>query len=55
MGTLENPFFVVLGALAHAEVGQFDDAWRSIDEALTLIENGSRSGPSRGRLKIGCL
>ena len=25
-------------ALAHAEVGQFDDAWRSIDEALTLIE-----------------
>jgi hypothetical protein len=33
--------FVVLGALAHAEVGQFDDAWRSIDEALTLIEKTS--------------
>ena len=25
-------------ARAHAEVSQFDDAWRSIDEALTLIK-----------------
>ena len=25
-------------ANAYAELGQFDDAWRSIDEALTLIE-----------------
>ena len=37
-GTLGQPFFLSSLALAHAEVDQFDDAWRSIDEALTLIE-----------------
>jgi predicted ATPase len=25
-------------ALAHADLGQFGDAWRCVDEALTLIE-----------------
>ena len=38
MRTLEHPSFLPPLALAHAEVGQFDDAWRSIDEALTLIK-----------------
>ena len=38
MGTLDHPFFLSSLARAHAEVGQFDDAWRSIDEALTLID-----------------
>ncbi len=38
MVTVEHPFFLSSLALAHAEVGQFDDAWRSIDEALMLIE-----------------
>jgi predicted ATPase len=38
MATLDHPFFLSSLARAHAEVGQFDDAWRSIDEALGLIE-----------------
>jgi predicted ATPase len=36
--TVLHPFFLSSLARAHAEVGQFDDAWRSIDEALTLIK-----------------
>jgi predicted ATPase len=38
MGTLGNPFFLSSLALAHAEVGQFDDAWRCIGEAVMLME-----------------
>jgi predicted ATPase len=37
MGSLDDLFFFSL-ARAHAEVSQLEDAWRSIDEALTLIE-----------------
>ena len=36
--TVDRPLFLSSLARAHAEVGQFDDAWRSIDEALTLIK-----------------
>ena len=36
--TLDHPFVWSSLARAHAEVSQFDDAWRSIDEALTLIK-----------------
>jgi tetratricopeptide (TPR) repeat protein len=38
IGTLEDPFFLSSLARAHAELGQFDDAWRSIGEAVILIE-----------------
>jgi predicted ATPase len=38
MATLDHPFFLSSLARAYAELGQLDDAWRSIDEALTLIE-----------------
>ena len=37
-GTLDHPFFLSSLAHAHAEVGQFDDAWRCIGEAVMLIE-----------------
>jgi predicted ATPase len=37
-GTLDHPFFLSSLALAHAEVGQFDDAWRCIGEAVMLME-----------------
>jgi class 3 adenylate cyclase/predicted ATPase len=36
--TVLHPFFLSSLARAHAEVGKFDDAWRSVDEALTLIK-----------------
>jgi predicted negative regulator of RcsB-dependent stress response len=29
---------MALVILAHADLGQFDDAWRRIDEAMTAIE-----------------
>ena len=32
------PFFLSFLARAHAELGQFDDAWRCIDDAAALIE-----------------
>ena len=32
------PWFLLNLARAHAELGQFDDAWRRIGEALTAIE-----------------
>ena len=36
--TMEHPFFLSSLALAHAELGQFDDAWRCIGEAVMLME-----------------
>ena len=40
-------------ASAYAELGQFDDAWRCIGEAMTAIEttkkSGARPSPSHGR------
>ena len=36
--TLWTPLFLSYLALAHAKLGQFDDAWRCIGEAMTLIE-----------------
>ena len=35
--TLLRPFFLSSLARAHAELGQSDDAWRCIGEAMTLI------------------
>jgi len=32
------PFFLSHLSRAHAELGQFDDAWRCIDEAMTAVE-----------------
>jgi predicted ATPase len=32
------PFFLSYLACAHAQLGQFDDAWRSIDEAMAAVE-----------------
>jgi predicted ATPase len=45
MASLDHPFFLSSFALAHAEVGQFNDAWRSIDKALTLIEKTKERWP----------
>jgi predicted ATPase len=36
--TLYLPFFLSYLARAHTELGQFDDAWRCIGEAMTAIE-----------------
>ena len=36
--TLNHPWRLSYLAMAHAELGQFDDAWRCISEAMTLIE-----------------
>ena len=36
--TFSTPFYLSYLARAQAELGQFDDAWRSIGEALTVIE-----------------
>jgi predicted ATPase len=36
--TLYQPFNSYCLAHAHAELGQFDDAWRCIDEAITAME-----------------
>jgi predicted ATPase len=36
--SLLEPFLLLSLAFAHAELGQFRDAWRCVDEALTLIE-----------------
>ena len=32
------PFYLSYLARAHAELGQFDDAWRCIGEAMTAVE-----------------
>jgi class 3 adenylate cyclase/predicted ATPase len=36
--TLHVPLYLSYLARAHAELGQFDDAWRCIDEAMTAAE-----------------
>ena len=36
--TMWMPLFLSYLALAHAKLGQFNDAWRFIDEAMTAIE-----------------
>jgi class 3 adenylate cyclase/predicted ATPase len=36
--TLYEPHFLSLLALAHAELGQLDDAWRCIDDAIEKVE-----------------
>jgi predicted ATPase len=36
--TMKVPFYLSCLAKAHAELGQFDAAWRSIDEAMTAIK-----------------
>jgi predicted ATPase len=35
--TVSMPFYLLCLARAHAECGQFDDAWRCIDEAKTAV------------------
>jgi predicted ATPase len=37
-GTLMRPWFLSNLAKAYAELGQFDDAWRCIGEAITAVE-----------------
>jgi predicted ATPase len=36
--TLREPFFLSHLAMAYAELGQFDDAWRCIDDAIEKVE-----------------
>ena len=36
--TVFEPFYLTYLASAHAELGQFDDAWRCISEAMTAVE-----------------
>jgi len=36
--TLWTPVYLALLARAHAELGQFEEAWRCIGEALTTVE-----------------
>ena len=36
--TLFMPWYLSTLAVAYAELGQFDDAWRSISEAMTVVE-----------------
>jgi hypothetical protein len=36
--TFWMPWYLPCLARAYAELGQFDDAWRSIDEAMTAVE-----------------
>jgi hypothetical protein len=36
--TVWTPFYLSHLARAHAELGQFEEAWRCIDEALTAVE-----------------
>jgi predicted ATPase len=41
--TVWLPIFLPLLAMAHAELGQFDDAWRCIGEAMTAVEISKES------------
>jgi predicted ATPase len=41
--TFFTPFYLSCLARAYAELGQFDDAWRSIDEAMTAVETTKES------------
>jgi len=36
--TVWDPFYLSYLARAHAELGQFDDAWRYVGEAMTAVE-----------------
>jgi predicted ATPase len=36
--TLHEPFYLSHLAMAHAELGQLDDAWRCIDDAMEKVE-----------------
>ena len=36
--TAQLPFYLSFLASAYADLGQFDDAWRCIDEAMTAME-----------------
>ena len=40
MGT---PWYRAYLAKAHAELGQFDEAWRNVHEAITAIENSNET------------
>jgi class 3 adenylate cyclase len=40
--TLHVPLYLPYLARAHAELGQFDDAWRCIDEAMTTAEGAKQ-------------
>src|SRR6516225_3980002 len=42
-GTVWLPKELSYLAIAYAELGQFDDAWRSIEEAITHIETTKES------------
>jgi predicted ATPase len=41
--TFFMPLYLSCLARAHAELGQFDDAWRSIDDAMTAVETTKES------------
>ena len=41
--TTWSPWYQVYLAEAHAELGQFDEAWRNVQEAITAIENSKET------------
>jgi hypothetical protein len=43
--TVHMPLWLSCLARAHAELGQFDQAWRCIDEAITTIETTKERWP----------
>jgi hypothetical protein len=44
------PLYLPLLARAYAELGQFENAWRSIGEAMTAVERGRRKPTSTALL-----
>ena len=45
--TVWVPWYRAYLAKAHAELGQFDEAWRNVHEAITAIENSNETGGKR--------
>jgi predicted ATPase len=41
--TAFTPWYRAYLAKAHAELGQFDEAWRNVHEAITAIENSNET------------
>ena len=41
---MNTPWFLVCLATAYAELGQFDEAWRCIDEAMSMVATTKETG-----------
>ena len=51
--TWSVPFRLACLAKAHAELGQFGDAWRRLDEAMMMVEVSSEVWAHPEILRIG--